>query len=342
MQALLEREDGHGLFSINYWGLNPSTCLEALFYAFQASVDTLREHPEGRKTLLGFHNDAERGFRHVFDGARPWQVPSTDKVDLLVKYVLDHTNEDDTLKLGLCVGYWDSPHVSVRGNKRYTQGKYRFSAASVAHTFLSRLPEHLRTYLRDLHIHEDHNSVASPYYHAQGLVPFCLDNPRPRILHRIDLWRTIVATPYKNSLNRLTPEQCFMEEPPLQDSGTRNLATWFGEALALPSHSMPQQSYTLLLDASQSREQCTIVFQDLIQRHAAWQDVWERVARERGIKSLEFIRSAKSCKCPSSPPPPATSLNVSNPGTQTRCSSGFSENSSRHCQERFAHDQNHI
>ncbi|KAK8081193.1 hypothetical protein PG997_009011 [Apiospora hydei] len=55
---------------------------------------------------------------------------------------------------------------------------------------------------------------------------------------------------------------------------------------------MPEQSYTLLLDASESREQSTRLFQDVTQRLAAWQDVWERVARERGIKSLKYIRDA--------------------------------------------------
>ncbi|KAK8129070.1 hypothetical protein PG984_010178 [Apiospora sp. TS-2023a] len=292
LQALLEREDDHGMFLTKSWGLNPSACAQALFYSLQAHVDTLGKNPEAHKRFQKFQDHVECGFRLVLDGARPWQVPSTDQVDLLVKYIIDHKEKDSPLDQWLRVGYWDSPHVSLKGNKRYTQGKYRFSAASVAHTFLSRLPERLRTHLRNLHIHEDHTSVASPYYHAQGLVPFCLDNPRLRILHRIDMWRTIVATPYKDSLYRDTPEQWFMEKPLLRFSGACNLATWLGEALALPSHGMPQQSYTLLLDASQSREQCTSFFQDLIQRHAVWQEVWERVAIEEDVGWLE-VRSAQ-------------------------------------------------
>ncbi|KAK8060943.1 hypothetical protein PG996_010873 [Apiospora saccharicola] len=78
----------------------------------------------------------------------------------------------------------------------------------------------------------------------------------------------------------------------LRFSGACNLATWLGEALALPSHGMSQQSYTLLLDASQSREQCTSFFQDLIQKHAVWQEVWERVAIEEDVGWAE-VRSTQ-------------------------------------------------
>jgi len=58
---------------------------------------------------------------------------------------------------------------------------------------------------------------------------------------------------------------------------------------------MPEQSYTLLLDATQSRDQCIKLFQNVAQRIAAYQDVWERVAEERGIKSPGVIRTAVNC-----------------------------------------------
>jgi len=69
--------------------------------------------------------------------------------------------------------------------------KLRFSAAAAAAHFLSSLSPTNRQHTRKIVVHEDHFSVARPECHAQGLVPFCQENPALRIERQANLWKTI-------------------------------------------------------------------------------------------------------------------------------------------------------
>ncbi|KAK7926496.1 heterokaryon incompatibility protein-domain-containing protein [Apiospora marii] len=293
LHAMLEQEDPARFLSFNSWGITPSTRFRSFLYSFQASVDEFPAHPDWSRDLERIQTTERDRFQPLYDDMQKWKIPTPDEVDTCANMTVDDDDDEPTAVKELQTAYWESPHVSVRGNKRYTQGKYRFSAASVAHSFLTRLPKRLRTHLRSLHVHEDHVSVATPSVHAQGLISFCLENPWLRIVRRVDLWRTVLVD-LPGSFGSENWEQCWLDCPPVETFGIVCLADWLSEALVLPSYGMPEKSYTLLLDASESREQCTNFFQLEVQRIAAWQDVLERVANERGIKSLELVRSAKN------------------------------------------------
>lgn len=45
--------------------------------------------------------------------------------------------------------------------------------------------------LRKIRLHEDRVRVAYPETHAQGLIKFCIENPKLHIQRHLDLWRNI-------------------------------------------------------------------------------------------------------------------------------------------------------
>jgi len=121
----------------------------------------------------------------IFDSGRePWKIPTEEELDYLAgelfHVVPAHPqcfNDQGMLKSG---EYW----------KQHWH-KLRFSAAAAAAHFLISLSPTNRQHTRKIVVHEDHFSVARPECHAQGLVPFCQENPALRIERRSNLWKTI-------------------------------------------------------------------------------------------------------------------------------------------------------
>lgn len=62
-----------------------------------------------------------------------------------------------------------------------------YLATAVTIQFLNQLPPTTRRHLRKLVIEENRPSVADPYMHAHGLIPFCRYNPQLRVERRVDL-----------------------------------------------------------------------------------------------------------------------------------------------------------
>lgn len=185
--------------------------------------------------------------------------------------------------------YWEKPHVNGDGERVYTQGKYRFSAASLAIRFLSRLPVHLRMHLRKIRLHEDRVSVAYPETHAQGLIRFCVENPKLRIERRLDLWRNVFQSLwYDDEVDALlfSFEDRWVTDTTDNERGpglwsmplTHKIALWMMEALALLPLGMPKESFTLILDGGEAPEKCSEIFEQIVQRDAVWQAAWESVA----------------------------------------------------------------
>lgn len=202
--------------------------------------------------------------------------------------------------------YWDKPHISGFGRREYTQGKYRFSAAALAIRFLSRLPVGLRMHLRKIRLHEDSVSVAYPETHAQGLIRFCIENPKLRIERHLDLWRNVFqslpCTDEVESFNFIL-EKSWITDTTDSDRGpglwsltlTDKVALWMMEALALLPLGMPKESFTLVLDGGEAPEKCSEIFQQIIQRDAAWQAAWEIVAANEFAEESFLNKRTHSC-----------------------------------------------
>jgi hypothetical protein len=185
--------------------------------------------------------------------------------------------------------YWKKPHLNRRGDRQYTQGKYRFSAAALAIRFLSRLPVSLRMHLRKIRLHEDRVSVAYPETHAQGLIKFCIENPKLHIERRVDMWRNVFQSLLcYNEVSALTFawETEWLSNTTNTERGpglwslplTDRVALWMMEALALLPLGMPKESFTLVLDGGEAPEKCSEIFEQIVQRDAVWQAAWEIVA----------------------------------------------------------------
>ncbi|KAF9875378.1 hypothetical protein CkaCkLH20_07198 [Colletotrichum karsti] len=63
---------------------------------------------------------------------------------------------------------------------------------------------------------------------------------------------------------------------------SRNIANWMAEASALVPAGMPPNSFTLVLDGQPVPEYCARIFQQVVQRDAAWQAAWIE-SQDRGI-----------------------------------------------------------
>lgn len=203
--------------------------------------------------------------------------------------------------------YWEKPHLDGLGDREYTQGKYRFSATALAIRFLSRLPTYLRMNLRNIRLHEDSMSVAYPETHAQGLIKFCIENPKLHIERHLDLWRNVFQSPSNDEIGPFlfSFEQSWVtsttdseRSPGLGSLAlTDHVALWIMEALALLPLGMPKESFTLILDGGEAPEKCSEIFQQIVQRDAAWQAAWEIVAaKEFSNESFLTTRLHHCCR----------------------------------------------
>jgi hypothetical protein len=180
------------------------------------------------------------------------------------------------------------------------RGKYRFSAASVAIKFLSSIPSKLRLHLRHIRLLENNVCVAFPESHAQGLISYCVENPKLHIERRVNVWKTIIQQPASdfaqsetvNDLGAAPEDQktlalCYDHTGFSTVRITNNLALWVMEAAALIPAGMPKESFTLVLDGAPDDDVLSDVFMNYIQRDAVWQKAWEIASEQKNVKSGE-------------------------------------------------------
>ncbi|KAJ3525827.1 hypothetical protein NM208_g1499 [Fusarium decemcellulare] len=148
--------------------------------------------------------------------------------------------------------------------------KYRFSATAVAIRFLGHLSARQRLSLQSLSIHEDQFSVGNPEFHAQGLFPFCKENPQLRIERRVSLWGNVFQThELGGSLRQLSS----WRNNPLQvgaSSLSDGVASWLIGGLAVLDADIPPESITLLLDGEPALDYTAEIFKTVVQRDLAF------------------------------------------------------------------------
>lgn len=157
--------------------------------------------------------------------------------------------------------------------------EWRFSAAAAAIRFLENLSLDTLLGIRKMVLHEDRRSVALPESHAQGLIPFCRQNPDLRIERRLSMWRLLLLGESDPS----SVSNCLMEIYGHDDQRKRehlddhcahylgnNACQWITEATALPAYGMPLGSFSLILDGDPLPELASEVF-EVLKEEAAWQ-----------------------------------------------------------------------
>jgi hypothetical protein len=205
-----------------------------------------------------------------------WKIPTVDEITEMTA-ILDATYRirEDAYRIGESLGVF--PCNCFSSQDHWSQ--WRFSAAAACIRFLGSLPETTRGDIRQITLLEDHESVARPECHAQGLIPFCLENPLLRVERRVSLWRNTLLTtvsgrcmiPFRRPVSRTGP---FGQSPTPSKLEARNItsaiAPWIVEARALESEGMPLGSFQLILDGDPVKDRTTEVFATVL-RDAAYQ-----------------------------------------------------------------------
>ncbi|KAK4076919.1 uncharacterized protein Triagg1_3886 [Trichoderma aggressivum f. europaeum] len=291
LQAILQGMDPSEVTS--YYGIVPSYRRQAVMYTLELAI---RQGTIPKDWLGNRHNDPVE-LLALFEEFPPWSC-------CLTEDEIHEMSSPPVARKQFCC-YWKEPHIEQNGQRQYTQGKYRFSAAAVATRFLSRMPKSLRLCLRNIRLREDAVSVANPECHAQGLIEFCVENPKLHIERRLDLWRNVFQSPsmamdilvfiFENQWEWSNPDDTGRGRGLCSYSLTESVALWITEALALVGLGMPKKSFTLILDAGEAQKECAEIFQTIVQRDAAWQTAWEMIASESYPEETFFTKRLHRC-----------------------------------------------
>jgi hypothetical protein len=214
----------------------------------------------------------------------PWTIPSRDQVRELAKdldLVPDIMHESN---LGVEKALGSYPCRCFKPLDQWSS--WRFSAAAVCIQFLGSLSATVRKAIRRIILLENHESVAHPECHAQGLITFCQENLRLHIERRVSLWRNVLQTA---NVHRVLDRECvppfsramYEDENIPAHSISRAVTPWIVEAHSLNRKGMPKGSFQLALDGDPIPERTTKVF-SIVLRDAAYQTARAR-SHELGL-----------------------------------------------------------
>ena len=231
----------------------------------------------------------------------PWCIPNEKELSRLEALICQPGNSDTCLPItedGIFYYKDITDHFYAAGSRWY------FSAAAVAIEFcklsstfepvftcavsgpsdyylelyadlntVHHLPKERRCNLRSIVLNEDVKAVSRSECHARGLIPFCLENFSLLIKRHIGLLTNLLPVESSEiSIDRcayILTVYCF-----------EALVPWIEDALLLPLHGMPEQSFQLLVDgvARESKE-----FWHMLKYAAATQEARHRQLLLNGI-----------------------------------------------------------
>ncbi|KAI1170363.1 hypothetical protein F4777DRAFT_569529 [Nemania sp. FL0916] len=249
------------------WGDVPSVEMKIFLYALEVATKygcPLPNDLAASHLSLHHHDVLELASTYM-----PWAIPTADEVKYALRKYHKFHETCYTTRIG---------RISC------------FSAAAVAIKFLHDTPIPTRKYIRKIVIHEDRTSVASPEFHAKGLIPFCVENASLRIERRLDMWRTCFLD---YGAVRNTVDAQYVPAPSIPCWWARETARWLVEAGELIRAGMPERSFSLIIDGGPAPEKASYIF-GRIQRDAAWQEAFEEACARNSVprpKLYEWRRS---------------------------------------------------
>ncbi|KAH0423458.1 hypothetical protein CcaCcLH18_12155 [Colletotrichum camelliae] len=297
--------------------------LKATYPQFAFLLDTIREEPDPSDG--GFERDSDlcmlesfgeapsllsklhrEGLRHVAcldagrDACRRWairhdydRVAGMHDFGGMAKDPSEFWDIPQYSRLQAMAAYWthgeDTDRIEDVTTKR-DRVKHRFSAAAAAVLFMKSCDRALRMQLRKIIVHEDRTAVGHPARHAQGLIPFCQENPLLVVERRVDLWRNAIQSEphYRRTMSHPMSGYVFDRRWVIESEDfSEKILSWIVEALALAPAGMPVKSFSLILDAEPASHLMTQMFQAIVQHDAAWQQAWDKSVK-RGIIKEPF------------------------------------------------------
>jgi len=146
--------------------------------------------------------------------------------------------------------YLANPKYSKSSDRAqgYRNIRWYFSATAVFLDLLRRLKPEFRKQFRSVVLREDCKSVASPAVHAEGLIKFCVENPKVQILMHAGFSSNLVPTSWAMPL---PGEQTTRRTigPTSVDTYLSVAVDWMIRMWMLPSRGMPTGSFKILLEA---------------------------------------------------------------------------------------------
>jgi len=154
--------------------------------------------------------------------------------------------------------------------------RWYFSATAVFIHVIHRLESRTRKQLRTVVLKEDCKSVGEPAVHPEGLIPFCIENPKLRIVMRAGFSNNLVPSLWDLLFIGENGLRGTNREPDPVTNYFNVLIDWIVRIAMLPDRGMPQNSFKVVLHA-QSDEAIRL-----------W-SVTEQVAAARDVLDQEFL-----------------------------------------------------
>ncbi|KAF4829909.1 hypothetical protein CGCSCA4_v014418 [Colletotrichum siamense] len=251
-------------------GLRHVACLDTGRDAFHRWLDRYEPHRVNYAETHDFGGMAK-------DPSEFWDIPQYSRLQAMAAY-WPHGEDTDSIE-----------DVITKRDRV----KHRFSAAAAAVLFMKSCDRALRMQLRKIIVHEDRKAVGHPARHAQGLIPFCQENPLLVVERRVDLWRNAIQSEPHHRPNLSHPMSNYgtyrrdwvIESQYFSES----ILIWIVEALALAPAGMPVKSFSLVLDAEPAPHLMTEMFQAIVQHDAAWQQAWDESVKRGMIKEPSWL-----------------------------------------------------
>jgi hypothetical protein len=203
----------------------------------------------------------------IFDSDKePWKIPTEEELDRLsAELPLRVARNEDTR---------DPEVLRSREFWQSSEQVFCFSAAAAAIHFLTivAVSPSVRQHIRRVVVHEDRCSVVHPECHAQGLIPFCQENPDLRIERRASLWRTVIC-PRVPVMHRIPLAPRYGSGGFKQWGLTARVSSWMSEA----SSSALPAAITSVIDAGPIPQRATEILQNVIHRDVGWRLAYERL-----------------------------------------------------------------
>ncbi|KAJ4127016.1 hypothetical protein NW768_008637 [Fusarium equiseti] len=208
----------------------------------------------------------------------PWAIPSLAEATALAEE-WKLVEEVDLLPDWHTKGFIDTAY---RGPIFRYRRKHLFSASSVAIRFLNLVTKRQRLCMRHLVINENRLSGSFPECHPIGLIPFCKENPRLYIDHRINIWRNFIMRTHHLEARQVAfqVEHVFPDEMLGEDgimapyqvcvlSVLHGFVEWMAHTMEILDEGMPKASYTLTLDGDPDLNHSTEMFTSLMKHTIA-------------------------------------------------------------------------
>ncbi|KAF2634177.1 hypothetical protein P280DRAFT_485682 [Massarina eburnea CBS 473.64] len=126
--------------------------------------------------------------------------------------------------------------------------KKYWTATAAASMLLSSIGKAHRSYIRKVILKEDHNAVAFPEYHAQALVPFCLENGELNIERRVNNFEAIPLKPPAQMTRTIDDVHRFSVFPHRPEETLIRMQDWIDEAALLHRQELRKESFSLILE----------------------------------------------------------------------------------------------